>query len=121
MSHSHAGFATANHTDAPRCALAPGRADRHCTSARISDSNRTLRFIRHRPLLPSLQSDMPQKPARLQYFLLAIVATLALLHAFGSARFSLQIFLHGDTMIRAPFYCGSPQPTITTLQPESTE
>ena len=64
---------------------------------------------------------MPQKPARLQYFLLAIVATLALLHAFGSARFSLQIFLHGDTMVRAPFYCGSPQPTITTLQPESSE
>ena len=64
---------------------------------------------------------MPQKPARLQYFLLAIVATLALLHAFGSARFSLQIFLHGDTMVRAPFYCGSPQPTITSLQPESTE
>ncbi len=61
---------------------------------------------------------MPQKPARLQYFFLAIVATLALVHAFGSARFSLQILLHGDTMVRAPFYSGGPQPTITYPQPE---
>jgi phosphoserine phosphatase RsbU/P len=64
---------------------------------------------------------MPQKPARLQYFLLAIVATLALLHAFGSARFSLQILMHGDTMVRAPFYCANPQPILTSLQPESTQ
>ncbi|HEY6412206.1 MAG TPA: SpoIIE family protein phosphatase [Edaphobacter sp.] len=63
---------------------------------------------------------MPQKPARLQYFLLAIVATLALLHAFGSARFSLRILMHGDTTVRAPFYCNNPQPIITTLLPEST-
>ena len=61
---------------------------------------------------------MPQKPARLQYFLLAIVATLALLHAFGSGRFSLQVLLHGDTMERSPFYCANPQPVITSLQPE---
>jgi len=64
---------------------------------------------------------MPQKPARLQYFLLAIVATLALLHAFGSARFSLKILMHGDTMVRAPFYCGEPRPTITNIQPEGTQ
>ncbi len=62
---------------------------------------------------------MPQKPARLQYFLLAIVATLALLHAFGSARFSLQILLRGDKIARVPFYGAIPEPTITTPQPEA--
>jgi phosphoserine phosphatase RsbU/P len=64
---------------------------------------------------------MPQKPARLQYFFLAIIATLALVHAFDSARFSLRVLLHYDTMVRAPFYCTNPQPILTTLQPESTE
>ncbi|HWW23258.1 MAG TPA: SpoIIE family protein phosphatase [Edaphobacter sp.] len=64
---------------------------------------------------------MPQKPARLQYFLLAIVATLALVHAFGSARFSLQILLHGDKIARAPFFGATPAPTITTRQPEAIE
>ena len=63
---------------------------------------------------------MPQKPAHLQYFILAVVAALALLHAFGSARFSLQILMHGTTVVRAPFYCNNPQPVITTVQPEGT-
>jgi phosphoserine phosphatase RsbU/P len=62
---------------------------------------------------------MPQKSARLQYFLLAIVATLALVHAFGSARFSLQILLHGDKIARAPFFGTTPDATITILQPEA--
>jgi phosphoserine phosphatase RsbU/P len=62
---------------------------------------------------------MPQKPARIQYLLLAVVATLALLHAYRGARFSLQILLHGDTLIRTPFYSGNPEPMITKLQPEA--
>ncbi len=55
---------------------------------------------------------MPYKSARLQYFLLAVVAALALLHAYGGAVLNYNLLAHGDTLVRFPFNSGYPQENI---------
>jgi phosphoserine phosphatase RsbU/P len=45
---------------------------------------------------------MPQRSARIQYVLLAAVAALALLHAYGGALINYDLFAHGDTLVRSP-------------------
>ncbi|WP_260736730.1 SpoIIE family protein phosphatase [Tunturiibacter lichenicola] len=55
---------------------------------------------------------MPYKSARLQYFCLAVVAALALLHAYGGAILNYNVFAHGDTLVRFPFNSGYPQENI---------
>jgi phosphoserine phosphatase RsbU/P len=52
---------------------------------------------------------MLQRTARLQYFLLAVVAALALLHAYGGAVLNYNLLAHGDTLARLPFNSGYPQ------------
>jgi sigma-B regulation protein RsbU (phosphoserine phosphatase) len=55
---------------------------------------------------------MLQKPAGLQYFLLAVVAALALLHAYGGALLNYDLLAHGDTLARSPFNSGYPQENV---------
>jgi phosphoserine phosphatase RsbU/P len=55
---------------------------------------------------------MPQRSARLQYVLLAAVAALALLHAYGGALINYDLLAHGDTLARSPFNSGYPQENI---------
>ncbi len=55
---------------------------------------------------------MPQKPTGLQYFLLAVVAVLALLHAYGGALLNYDLLAHGDTLARSPFISGYPKEDI---------
>ena len=62
---------------------------------------------------------MPQRSARLQYFLLAIVAALALLHAYGGARMSFHFLAHGDSIARSPFESGLRLATTTNLHEEA--
>jgi len=52
---------------------------------------------------------MYQRTARLQYFFLAVVAALALLHAYGGAVLNYHLLAHGDTLARLPFNSGYPQ------------
>src|SRR5271156_2015461 len=52
---------------------------------------------------------MYQRTARLQYFLLAVVAALALLHAYGGGVVNYNLLAHGDTLARLPFNSGYPQ------------
>ena len=62
---------------------------------------------------------MPQRSARLEYFLLAIVAALALLHAYGGARMSFHFLAHGDSIARSPFESGLRLATTTNLHEEA--
>jgi len=62
---------------------------------------------------------MPQRSARLQYFLLAIVAALALVHAYGGAIFSFNLLMHADSIVRSPFESGLRLATTTNLQEEA--
>jgi sigma-B regulation protein RsbU (phosphoserine phosphatase) len=62
---------------------------------------------------------MPQRSARLQYLLLAIVAALALLHAYGGARMNFNILAHGDSIARSPFESGLRLATTTNLREEA--
>ncbi len=52
---------------------------------------------------------MPQRSAHLQYFLLAAVAALALLHAYGGALINYDLLVRGETLARSPFNSGYPQ------------
>jgi phosphoserine phosphatase RsbU/P len=62
---------------------------------------------------------MPQRSARLQYLLLAVVAALALLHAYGAAIRDFNVFVHGQSIVRAPFESGLRLATTTNLQKEA--
>jgi len=62
---------------------------------------------------------MPQRSARLQYFLLALVAALALLHAYGAAIRDFNVFVHGQSIVRAPFESGARLATTTNLREEA--
>ncbi|WP_353073324.1 PP2C family protein-serine/threonine phosphatase [Tunturiibacter gelidoferens] len=62
---------------------------------------------------------MPQRSARLQYFLLAVVAALALLHAYGAAIRDFNVFVHGQSIVRAPFESGARLATTTNLREEA--
>jgi sigma-B regulation protein RsbU (phosphoserine phosphatase) len=62
---------------------------------------------------------MPQRSARLQYFLLALVAALALLHAYGAAIRDFNVFVHGQSIVRAPFESGLRLATTTNLREEA--
>ncbi|WP_433968235.1 SpoIIE family protein phosphatase [Tunturiibacter gelidiferens] len=62
---------------------------------------------------------MPQRSARLQYFLLALVAALALLHAYGAAIRVFNVMVHGQSIVRAPFESGSRLATTTNLREEA--
>jgi sigma-B regulation protein RsbU (phosphoserine phosphatase) len=62
---------------------------------------------------------MPQRSARIQYFLLAIVAALALLHAYGGAHMSFNFLSHGDVIARPPFESGLRLATTTNLHEEA--
>jgi sigma-B regulation protein RsbU (phosphoserine phosphatase) len=62
---------------------------------------------------------MPQRSARLQYFLLAVVAALALLHAYGAAIRDFNVFVHGQSIVRAPFESGARLATTTYLREEA--
>ncbi|WP_158945906.1 GAF domain-containing SpoIIE family protein phosphatase [Granulicella sp. S190] len=62
---------------------------------------------------------MPQKSARLQYFLLALVAAFVLLHAYGAAIRDFNVFVHGQSIVRAPFESGLRLATTTNLREEA--
>ncbi|MBB5340050.1 SpoIIE family protein phosphatase [Tunturiibacter gelidoferens] len=62
---------------------------------------------------------MPQRSARLQYFLLAVVAALALLHAYGAAIRDFNVFVHGQSIVRTPFESGARLATTTNLREEA--
>ncbi len=55
---------------------------------------------------------MHQKPTGLQYFLLAVVAALALLHAYSGALLNYDLLAHGDTLARSPFQSSFPKEDI---------
>jgi sigma-B regulation protein RsbU (phosphoserine phosphatase) len=62
---------------------------------------------------------MPQRSARIQYLLLALVAALALLHAYGGALMDFNFLAHGDSIARLPFESGLRQATTTNLREEA--
>jgi phosphoserine phosphatase RsbU/P len=62
---------------------------------------------------------MPQRSARIQYLLLALVATLALLHAYGGALMNFNLLAHGDSIARSPFESGLRLATTTNLREEA--
>jgi len=62
---------------------------------------------------------MPQRSARLQYLLLAVVAALALLHAYGGARRDFDVLTHGNSTARPPFESGLRLATTTDLRDEA--
>ncbi|MBB5318353.1 SpoIIE family protein phosphatase [Tunturibacter empetritectus] len=62
---------------------------------------------------------MPQRSARLQYLLLALVAALALLHAYGGAILNFNLLAHGDSIVRSPFESGLHLETTTDLREEA--
>jgi sigma-B regulation protein RsbU (phosphoserine phosphatase) len=62
---------------------------------------------------------MPQRSARIQYLLLALVAALALLHAYGGALMIFDSVAHGNTIVRPPFESGLRLATTTNLQEEA--
>ena len=62
---------------------------------------------------------MPQRSARIQYLLLAVVTALALLHAYGGTRMNFNLLAHGDAIARPPFESGLRLATTTNLQAEA--
>ena len=62
---------------------------------------------------------MPQRSARIQYLLLALVAALALLHAYGGALMDFNFLAHGYSIAGSPFESGLRQATTTSLREEA--
>src|SRR5271156_2134891 len=62
---------------------------------------------------------MPQRSARIQYLLLAVVAALALLHTYGGTRMNFNLLAHGEAIARPPFESGLRLATTTNLQQEA--
>ncbi|HEY6375954.1 MAG TPA: PDZ domain-containing protein, partial [Edaphobacter sp.] len=62
---------------------------------------------------------MLQRSARLQYFLLAIVAFFALTHLYLGVSQNFHTQANGQFLARRPFFGRSQGPTLTTLQPEA--
>ena len=62
---------------------------------------------------------MPQRPARLQYALLALVVVLAFTHVYlGTAR-NFENLAHGQDRVTQPFYGGNLGNTLTLALPEA--
>jgi len=62
---------------------------------------------------------MPQRSARLQYLLLALVAAFALLHSYGAAIRNFKVWVRGESIVRAPFESGARLATTTNLREEA--
>jgi len=61
---------------------------------------------------------MPQKPARLQYALLALVSILALTHVYLGARNNYQNLANGHVRARRPFFDSYFGPLVAYPTPE---
>jgi sigma-B regulation protein RsbU (phosphoserine phosphatase) len=63
---------------------------------------------------------MPQKPARIQYLLLALVSVLALSHFYVGLANNFRNLAHGNTRPRPPFVTKELTPILDVLEPEAT-
>ena len=64
---------------------------------------------------------MPQKSARLQYILLALVTVFALTHFYMGADVAFNEMAHGDSRARYPFFLGSLGHVVRLTTPEAVE